>query len=78
MLHITILGQCSLSIPPENIRKQRVFLMFSGSIEIGLWPNGFTVKTKKAKTKMKQQQQQQQQITTTTKRSIFPLKDKNQ
>ena len=77
MLHITILGQCSLSIPPENIRKQRVFLMFSGSIEIGLWPNGFTVKTKKAKTKTKQQQQQQQ-ITTTTKRSIFPLKDKNQ
>ena len=51
--------------------------MFSGSIEIGLWPNGFTVKTKKAKTKTKQQQQQQQ-ITTTTKRSIFPLKDKNQ
>ena len=51
--------------------------MFSGSIKIGLWPNGFTVKTKKAKTKTKQQQQQQQ-ITTTTKRSIFPLKDKNQ
>ena len=49
--------------------------MFSGSIKIGLWPNGFTVKTKKAKTKTKQQQQQ---ITTTTKRSIFPLKDKNQ
>ena len=59
MLHITILGQCFLSIPPENIRKQRVFLMLSGSIEIGLWPNGFTLKTKKAKTKTKQQQQQQ-------------------
>ena len=31
-------GQCSYSLTPENIRKQKKFLMFSGSMERVHWP----------------------------------------
>ena len=30
-------NQCSTSIPPENIRKPEIFLMFSGGIEMEHW-----------------------------------------
>ena len=32
-----MLAQCSISIPPENIRKAKVFWRFSGGIEIKHW-----------------------------------------